>query len=77
MSRVIVDNDLLSWEAFASGGKYGLPSEPKIVFQCLSEPSLRARYVRYGSDNAEAEQAIAVLPDAQLRELLAGAEELD
>jgi hypothetical protein len=77
MSRVFVDDDLLSWEAFASAGRYGLPDEPKIVFHCLSDRSRRALYVRRGGDNAEAEQLVHSLPDAELRAMLGEAEELD
>lgn len=77
MSRVFVDENLLSWEAYASGGAYGLAEEPKIVFQCLSDPLRRARYVRYDGDNADAERAVHSLPEARLRELLREAAELE
>jgi hypothetical protein len=77
MSRVFIDEDLLTWEAYSSGGKYGLPDDPKIVFHCLSDRSLRARYVRLGDDNAAAESAVHSLPDDQLREMLREAQDLD
>jgi len=77
MSRIFIDNDLLSWEAYASGGRHGLPEEPKIVFHCLSDPMRRARYVRYGEDNAAAEQALNAMPEPQLQQMLQTAEELD
>lgn len=77
MSRVFIDEDLLSWEAYASGGKYGLPDDPKIVFHCLSDRSLRPRYMRFGEDNAVAEGAVHTLPDDQLREMLSQAQDLD
>jgi hypothetical protein len=77
MSRVFVDENLLSWEAYASGGRFGLPDEPKVVFHCLSDRSLRARYVRIGRDNAEAQQAVASVSDDELRQLLREADPLD
>jgi hypothetical protein len=77
MSRTFVDENLLSWEVYASGGKFGLPDDPKVVFHCLSDRSQRARFVRYGDDNAQAEQAIHAFPDDKLREMLRSAELLD
>lgn len=77
MSRVFVDENLLSWEAFVSSGRHGLPAEPKLVFHCLSDPSLRPRYVRQGEDNAAAENALNALPDSDLLDLLRDAEALD
>jgi hypothetical protein len=76
MSRVFLDDNLLSWEAYASGGKYGLAVEPQIVFHCLSDRSLRPRYVRHGEDNAGAEHAVRSLSDGELREMLRDADDL-
>ncbi len=77
MSRVFLDDNLLSWEVYASGGKFGLPERPKIVFHCLSEPFRRGRYVVHDGDNADAEEAVHSLPEDRLRELLREARELD
>jgi hypothetical protein len=77
MSRTFIDENLLSWEVYASGGKFGLPDDPKVVFHCQSDPAQRARFVRYGEDNAQAEQAVQSLPDEQLRRMLKEAEQLD
>ncbi len=77
MSRVFLDHNLLSWEAYASGGKFGLPDRPKIVFHCLSEPFRRARYVAHGGDNAEAEAVVHSVPEDRLREMLRESQELD
>jgi len=77
MSRVFVDDDLLSWEVFASGGPFGLPERPKIVFHCLTEPNRRAQFVVHEGDQADAEQAVYELPDDGLRELLARSRPLD
>lgn len=76
MSRTFTDENLLTWEAFASGGKFGLAIRPSIVFQCLSEPHRRARFVRQGGDEADAEETVAEAPEDRLRELLRQAEEL-
>lgn len=78
MSRVFTDGGLMTWEAYASGGRYGLPEDPKVIFQCLSDPGRRARYVVYADgDNAGAEAAVHEMPAGRLRELLAGSRELD
>jgi hypothetical protein len=77
MSRIFIDDDLLSWEAYASGGKYGLPDEPKVVFHCRSDPVGRARFVRLGKDNVEADQAVKRMTDGELRDLLRQARQLD
>jgi hypothetical protein len=77
MSRVFTDSGLLTWEAFASGGKFGLPEQPKIVFHCLSDPDRRARYVQHEGDNADAERAVRSLPEAELEGLLGASLELD
>lgn len=77
MSRTIVDEDLLSWEVYASGGRYGLPDQAKIVFHCLSDPERRARYVRLPGDNADAEETVGTASEAELQRMLREAEELD
>ena len=78
MSRTFTDDRLLTWEAFATGGNYGLAQRPKIVFQCLSDPAARARFVVHGEgDEADAEGAVANLPDDRLRALLAESRELE
>ncbi len=77
MSRVFVDDDLLTWEAYASGGKFGLPEHPKIIFHCLSDPQLRARFVVHEGDEAGAEEEVHQVPEERLKEMLKGATELD
>ena len=69
MSRTFLDSDLLSWEAYASTGRYGLPDRPKIVFNCLTLPDVRARYVIFQGDQAGAEEAVSEMPEERLREL--------
>lgn len=77
MSRVFIDDDLISWEAYPSGGKFGLAIRPKIIFNCLSQPERRARYVTASGDDADAEETVLELPDERLRELLRESRELD
>ena len=43
MSRTFVDENLHTWEVFPSGGRFGLPERPKIVFLCLSDLSPASR----------------------------------
>jgi hypothetical protein len=77
MSRVFTDSDLLTWETYLSGGKFGLPERPKIIFNCLSQQDRRARYVVFEGDEARGEEVMADMPDERLRALLAEARELD
>jgi hypothetical protein len=77
MSRVFIDPDLLTWEAYASGGHHGLPYDAKVVFLCRSDPMRRASYVRLGKDSMEAERAVLRMSDDELRELLADAEPIE
>jgi hypothetical protein len=77
MSRVFTDDSLLTWEAFASGGPFGLPRPTNIIFQCLSDPDRRARYVRHEGNNSSAERAVNALPDAGLLGMLQDSVELD
>jgi hypothetical protein len=77
MSRIFSDRDLLSWEVFPSGGEFGLPEKPKVIFHCLSDPDRRARYVIHEGDNADAEGELQEIPDDTLRQLLGQSIELD
>jgi hypothetical protein len=77
MSRVFLDEELESWEVYASGGEYGKPERPKIVFFCRTRPSLRARYLRHPGDNAEAAALVQQASDERLREMFGTAGELD
>jgi hypothetical protein len=76
MSRIFTDRDLLTWEAYASTGAFGLPDRPKVVFNCLSHQDRRARYVVSEGDRSEAEGALGEMSDDGLRELLAQSREL-
>ena len=77
MSQTFTDDNLLTWEAFASGGRFGLSVRPKVIFHCLSDPSLRARFVEVQGDEADAEEMIHDSQVARLRELLGASKELE
>ena len=77
MSQTFTDENLLTWEAFASGGRFGLSIRPKVIFHCLSDKSLRARYVEVQGDEADAEELIHESQTVRLRELLKESRELD
>ena len=75
--RIITDPNFLSWEVYPSGGKFGLPQRPKVVFNCLTDPSRRGRYVHFDGDSVGAEQAVQDASDAELQALFAQSSELD
>jgi hypothetical protein len=77
MSRTFTDDSLMTWEAFASTGPFGLPRPAKIIFQCLSDPGRRARYVEEDLDEATAERTVHGSAEQELRRLLTTSRELD
>ena len=70
MSRTITDADLLVWEVYPSGSRRGFADDTVIVFRCVSDRSLRARFVQIGGDAADAQSAVTTLPDQALLRLL-------
>jgi hypothetical protein len=64
------DDDLLTWEAYPSSGHYGLATEPRIVFQCITDPSRPPRYVVRPGDEADAESEVIKDDEKMLREML-------
>lgn len=76
MSRVFVDRSLLTWEVYPSGGDFGLPESPKIIFHCLSDPSEQVRFIEFDGDDADAARAIEEWDDGQANEQLSRAEPL-
>lgn len=74
MSRTILDDDLRSWEVYATTGPYGFSDPARLVFRCLSDPGERARAVELGADKSEAEGEVLARSDEELREMLAGAD---
>lgn len=76
MSRQFQDSNLLKWEAYASGGAHGSADRARIVFHCLTDRNMRARFVAIEGDQADAERAVSEADEARLAELLDQAAEL-
>jgi hypothetical protein len=77
MSQTFTDEDLLTWEAFASSGNFGFAVRPRIVFNCLSDPNRPPRYVERPGTEADAEEQVMDYDPHQLRELLKHSQTLD
>lgn len=77
MSQTFTDEDLRTWEVFASGGRFGLAIRPRVIFHCVSDRSLRPRFVQLAGDEADAEEAVHESGVEGLRKLLREARELD
>jgi hypothetical protein len=76
MSRVFQDENFITWEAFASSGKFGFPDGPQVVFNCLTDRSVRPRAVRMAGDEADAQRKLENANDSDLLELFRRAETL-
>ena len=77
MSRTFTDEGLMTWEAYASSGEWGLPDQPAVVFNPLSDTTLRPRYVELSGDEADAEELVLRSDESKLRELLRQAKPID
>lgn len=77
MSHTFTDENLLTWEAYASIGNFGLAVRPRIVFNCLSDTSLTPRFVERPGDEADAEEQVHELSEEQLRAMLREAQPLE
>jgi hypothetical protein len=77
MSRTFTDENLLTWEAYASSGRFGLAEHPSIVFNCLSDTTVRPRHVEIPGDEADAEALVHDADEEQLRDLLRRSQPLD
>ncbi|HSU17962.1 hypothetical protein [Longimicrobium sp.] len=77
MSHTFTDESLMTWEAFASSGKFGFSVRPRIVFNCLSDPNRPPRYVERPGNEAAAEEQVVEYDEKQLREMLRSSRELD
>ena len=76
MSRTIQDPGLQLWEVYATSGRAGFPEHARMVFQCLSEPGRRARFLEREGDKSDVENEVTSLPPADLVRLLEQSEEL-
>jgi hypothetical protein len=77
MSRTFTDDNFLTWEAYTSGGDFGLPDQPHIIFNCLTEPGARPRYVVHDGDEADAGEFVQDAGDAELKALLGKSRPVD
>jgi hypothetical protein len=77
MSRTFTDADLQTWEAFASGGRFGLSIRPRVIFHCVSDTTRAPRVVEIQGDEADAEEMIHDTEEARLLQLLGESKELD
>ena len=77
MARVFLDDDLLEWEAYVSGGQPDTERTARIYFHCLSERDRRPRFTPHQSgDVAATQRALLSMPDAELVALLKVADPL-
>ncbi len=76
MAKTFVDKNLLIWEAFPSGGDFGFPENPYIIFNCLSNRLTRPRVFDYKGDEADAERAVTEASPQQLLAMLEKSREL-
>ncbi|MSR37204.1 MAG: hypothetical protein EXR95_11285 [Gemmatimonadetes bacterium] len=76
MARTILDDDLRSWEAFASTGPFGYALRSRVVFNCTTDPAVRPRMWALDGDKSDAETLVATAPAAALVGLLEKAEPL-
>jgi hypothetical protein len=62
MSRTFLDGDLRTWEVFASASKRGYSEQPRIVFHCMTDRTIRSRFIDTDGDQADAERAVIMVP---------------
>ena len=74
LSRQFMDEALIRWEAYVSGGQPTTAAAARIYFVCLDDPHERPRWVNHDSGSvAEASRALAGMSEDQLVGLLAEA----
>lgn len=72
MAREFMDDDMMRWEAYVSGGQPESAKAARVYFLSLDSPLARARYVKHESRSvATAERELRAMSDDDLRELLA------
>lgn len=76
MSREFQDRDFRTWEAYPSPGQPAASDRTRLIFYCLTDPALRARYLDHPGDPSEAEEFLSSQSEAALTELLEESAEL-
>jgi hypothetical protein len=69
MSRTFQDENFLVWEAFTSAGAFGDPEAPHVVFNCLSNRTMRPRVVELEGEEEDAQRTVQTVPEAELLRL--------
>lgn len=72
MSRRILDGDFRSWEVFVNTGPSGFSKPPRLVFRCVSDPSVPSRMAPFQGEPNAALTFVESGPEAELVALLAG-----
>lgn len=76
MTRQIQDQNFLVWEVFPSGGSFGFPEDPFVIFHCLTQRDLRPRRIRLEGGEDNAERVVRASSDADLLAMLERSGEL-
>jgi hypothetical protein len=67
LSRTFLDEGMVRWEAYVSGGQPNTPHAARIYFVCLEDPFAPPRWLPHESRSvAEATRALADMSDADL-----------
>ncbi|WP_420449219.1 hypothetical protein [Candidatus Palauibacter sp.] len=70
LSRTFLDEGMVRWEAYVSGGQPNTARAARIYFVCLEDPFEPPRWVPHESRSvAEATRALAGMSDAELLDL--------
>lgn len=77
MAMTILDDELKSWEAFASTGPYGYAPHARVVFRCTTDLQERPRAYPTAFAKSDAEALVVRASPAELRTMLLGAEPLE
>lgn len=78
LSRTFLDEGMVRWEAYVSGGQPNTARAARIYFVCLEDPFEPPRWVPHESRSvAEATRALAGMSDADLLDLRARATPLE
>jgi hypothetical protein len=76
VSRHLIDEELRTWEVYATAGSFGRAERARIVFHCLTDEGLRALWTEREGDRQEAEAWLEEASGEDLAESMAAAEEL-
>ena len=76
MSKTFQDADLLTWEAYPTGGPDDSSHRAFVAFNCLSNRMLRPRFITWDGDEADAQRVIMEATPEQLQEMLQRSEEV-